>query len=83
MSIHEENAGQLKTMYENLKLLRERKNWSIDELSQLSGIDVKVLSSIENEDDFEIDVLFKLCRIYGIKVHQIFMPLCMVLDRFI
>ena len=75
MDIHEEIMRQYQTMYRNLKALRRRENWSIEELSQRSGIHTATLENIEREQDFELDALFALCRIYGIKVHEIFAPL--------
>jgi len=59
----------------NLKLLREEKSWSFEELSQISEVDVKILIDIENGEDFDIQFLFVLCRVYGIKVREIFSPL--------
>ena len=75
MNIQEENKKQLKTMVQNFKLLRKERNWSIEELSQISKIDNKILMNIENGKDFDLDFLFTLCEIYGIKVYQIFLPL--------
>ena len=72
MDILAEIVKQFRTMYKNLKLLREERNWSVDELSQISGIDKKTLVAIESEEDFEIEFLFVLCRIYGVRVHRIF-----------
>ena len=39
MHRHRETEQQMKALRENLKLFREERGWSIDELSQLSGID--------------------------------------------
>ena len=74
MKLHEENAKQIKIMRKNFKLLREKKGWSIDELSRISRIDGKVLLDIESEEDFELVFLFTLCRIYDIKPHEVFLP---------
>jgi len=68
----EENTRQYHAMCANLKSLRKKHNWSIAELSQRSGIEMVTLADIEIEKDFEINVLFTLCRVYGVKVHEIF-----------
>ena len=60
---------------ENLKHLREAKTLSLKELSEISGISEKFLAKIEKGKDFEIQILFILCRIYGIKPHEIFRKL--------
>jgi len=75
MHIHETNEAQIKTMRENFKLLRKNKNWSVQELSQLSGIDVKILTDIETGVDFGVAFLLALCRIYGITPSKIFLPI--------
>ena len=62
-------------MRKNLKLLRKKSNRTIEELSQISAIDVKTLTGIENGQDFEVDCLFTLCRICRVKEHDIFSPL--------
>ena len=62
-------------MRKNLKLLREEKKWSLENLSKISEIDIETLSDIEKGKDFDIDLLFILCRIYNIKVYRIFSPL--------
>lgn len=72
MNLKEENVGQLKTMRENLKSLREAKNWSLATLSEISGISVKILTGIEKGKDFEVEHLFTLCDIYSIKPREIF-----------
>jgi len=72
MDKHEENARQYQAMHKNLKSLREKNNWSVEELSQHSGIAIETLIDIEHEKDFEIEALFTLCQIYGIKIHEIF-----------
>ena len=74
-NLHEENARQFNTMWKNLKSLREKEHWTLETLSQLSSIDVKILTEIENGKDFDIEHLFTLYRLYSIKVHEIFLPL--------
>ena len=75
MTFPEQNDHQLETMQINLKLLREQKSWSINDLSQISGIESQILSDIENGEDVDIAFIFKLCRIYGKTLHEIFLPL--------
>ena len=71
----EKNAEQIKTMCKNLKLLRKRKKWSVEELSKISEISVSDILRIENYGDCEIDTLYTLCRIYGIKLCEFFLPM--------
>ena len=70
--IPEENKQQMENMYNNLKSLRKVKKLSIEELSKISGINKKTLMDIEAGEDFEIECLFKLCRIYNIIPYKIF-----------
>jgi len=73
--IRKEIREEDKNMRENFKLLRNMKNWTLEELSQISGIDVNTLTKIENGQDFDLDYLLALCRIYNVKVSDIFSPL--------
>ena len=72
LDIRDENNKQFKIMRENFKFLREAKGWSINELSEISGIDIKILTDIEEGEDFNIQYFIRLCRIYRIKPHKIF-----------
>jgi len=73
-TISEENKKQVQNMRENFISLRRSKGWSIQELSEISGIDIKTLADIEEGQDFDIDYLFRLCRLYNISPHRIFFP---------
>lgn len=73
MFMGQETFNELKTMRENLKLLRKRNKWSVEQLSQIAEINVKTLKGIEGDEDFEVEYLFTLCDVYGIKVHEIFL----------
>jgi len=75
MDIQEENERQNKQMQKNFKFLREQRNWSIQKLSEISGIGEKNLTGIETGKDFGMLYLFKLCRIYDLKPHEVFSPL--------
>ncbi len=77
MNLKEENQQQFEAIGENFKLLRERNGWSLEKLSEDSGIKIKVLSDIENGGDFGLEYLFKLCGIYGKKPKEIFTKLTM------
>ena len=72
MNIKEENTKQLKIMCENFKTLRKSKGWSIEELSEISGIDKKILTDIEDDKDFDAIYFIELCRVYKIKPHKMF-----------
>ena len=75
MKITEENARGLEIMSLNFKALRQAKGWSIKELSTIFGISTKILTDIENGQDFDSRYLFDLCRIYQVKPHEIFSPI--------
>ena len=75
MSVVEESLNQIKTMRENLKKFRKGKGWSIEELSQISRIDAEILRLMEDDKDFAIEYLFTLCDMYGVKIHEIFLPI--------
>ena len=64
--------GANKNNAKEFKIIKAEKKWSFEEFSQISGIDVKILIGIETEEDFEIEFLFILCRVYGIKLHEFF-----------
>ena len=68
----EETKKQIKIMRENLKSLRKERGWTVEELSEISGIDIKTLNGMEREQDFDIQYLFDLCRIYHIQPPKIF-----------
>ena len=73
--IKEENTAQFAQMRENLKTLRQSKNLSIEALSEISEIPRETLLAIETGEDFEIQHLFTLCRIYQLPPQKIFLPL--------
>jgi len=67
LDIRNENNKQLKIMRENFKSLREANGWSFKDLSHITGIDEKTLTDIEEGEDFNVQYLIELCRIYHIK----------------
>lgn len=75
MDTKEENLRQIKTMTENFRFLRESRGWSLKDLSDISGIDEKILADIEGGSDFDVAHLFKLCGIYRVRPREIFSPL--------
>lgn len=81
MTIKEENMRQIKVMRENIRILREDRNWSIKKLSELSRISENILIDIEDGQDFDIWYLYKLCGLYDIKLHEIFSPICIHLCK--
>jgi len=68
----EENDKQFAAMYENLRTLRRTNGWSMEGLSELSGIDVKILADIEEGKDFGVEDFIQLCRVYRRKPHEMF-----------
>ena len=70
--IREENAKQFIIMCENFKFLRQAKGWSVGELSEISGINEKILAGMQEGRDFEVRYLIQLCDVYHIKPHEIF-----------
>jgi len=75
MNIREENARQCQTMQENFRRLREKRGWSVKELSEISGISEHILAAMERSGDFDVLYLFELCDLYGIKPREIFFPI--------
>jgi len=75
MKLTEENIHRIQTMAENFKLLRKTRNWSLEGLSQRSGISVTILADIESGQEFDTPYLFELCAIYNIRPHEVFLPL--------
>ena len=72
MNVSEKNGKQLESMRKNFKSLREAKGWSVNALSKISGINKKILTDIEDGEDFETQYMIKLCHIYHIKPHKMF-----------
>jgi len=72
MDINEINTQQIARMREKIKSLREEKGWSVSHLSKISGVSDKTIRNIENGRNFGILSLFKLCRVYGIKLPDLF-----------
>lgn len=75
MLVEIENNKALKTMYENLKILRRAHQWSLRELSERSGVDLAELEAAERGEDFGADTLAALCRLYRVRLSGIFVPL--------
>ncbi len=75
MDIKKESEQQLGTMQKNFKMLREKRNWSIKKLSEITGISEKILEDIESGRDFDVYYLFELCSLYNIKPHKIFLTI--------
>ena len=75
INIKNSNATYWDKIQHNLILLRQKKNWSVDELSRYTGISANILTDIENGEDFSLHCLFDLCALYGIPVRDIVFPL--------
>ena len=74
MTLSKENQKQIDTMYENFRELRRSRRWSMEELSDISGIDAKILADIENGKDFDLYDFIRLCKTYNKKPHEMFEP---------
>jgi transcriptional regulator with XRE-family HTH domain len=74
VNIERENARQIKNMRKNFKALRKERDWTVRELAELSGISGRVLKDIERGRDFDVEYIFRLCRVYGIDPRGIFSP---------
>ncbi len=68
----EGNEKEIENMRANFQLLRLSNGWSVEKLSEISGIDKKILTEIEEGEDFDVRYFIKLCNIYRIKPHEIF-----------
>ena len=74
MSIIQENEKHMEAMRQNIRRLRLSKGWSIEHLSEASGIGQKILISMEADEDFDVQYLFRLCNLYHITPHKMFVP---------
>ena len=70
-----ECAKIFRTVRDNVKALRMAKGWSIQVLSEISGINIKTLADIENGQGFDVRYLILLCSIYCVELRNIFYPL--------
>ena len=68
----ERRENELEILRRNLVHLRLSHNWTIDELSEISGISIKILTDIEDGEDFEVYYFLKLCHLYQVKPHELF-----------
>jgi len=67
-----EGDPEIDMMFENLRSLRQAQGWTVEELSRLSGIRIKVLTDIEEGRDFDVVHLIRLCELYHIKPATVF-----------
>lgn len=70
-----QTKDELEIMRKNFESLRKKNGWSIEELSEISEINKKILTDIEAGKDFEAFYIIVLCQIYKIKPSKIFSSL--------
>jgi len=68
----EDSVAPREIMRDNFIALRRVKGWSLEEASQLSGLDVKTLTDVEEGRDFDVICFLKLCLIYCSESHETF-----------
>lgn len=71
----EEMSRDLCNMCQNLKRLREKKGYSLLELSQRTQIQEPILQRLEAidvPDDFDVDELFRICVCLKVQPSKIF-----------
>lgn len=62
----------MNTLGSELKILRSKKQWSQSEAANQMGIEQSYLSKLESDQSWaSIDVLKKLCKVYGMKPAQL------------
>lgn len=72
MNIKEETMNQIRIMRRNFTNLRKSKNLTIEDLSEITGINTSILMDIEDGNDFEVEYIFDLLYLYNIKPKDIF-----------
>ena len=65
---------QILTMRDNLKLLREESQLTLEDLSSKTGICQEILVAMEGDENFGIEYLLRLCQYYRIDPSMIFHP---------
>ena len=65
---------QILTMRDNLKLLREESQLTLEDLSAKTGICQEILVAMEGDKNFGIEYLLRLCQYYRIDPSMIFHP---------
>ena len=75
MSKQEDSLYQMQTLRENLRFLRESHGWSREKLSAHSGIPTEVLAVMEEGEDFAMEHLLTLGRLYEKEPVEFFVPM--------
>lgn len=78
MDVSEENAKELETLCRNLRMLRHKRNISIQQLSRETGVSESILKQIEQNyipEEFDAAHLCTLCEFYAIKPYKIFLDI--------
>lgn len=74
-TLNNEGRAKLEAIRSNCKFLRKIHHFSLEQLSEFTGIDKNVLLDIEEGEEFNIKNLIKLCKFYKIDFSDIFSPL--------
>ncbi len=74
----QQSADELKIMSRNLRLLRERRGKSLEEVAAETRISPLLLASVEQGclDNLGMAQLQELCRYYRVGLSGIFQPIC-------
>lgn len=72
VSDEKEIDTQLKILGENIKYLREAQSLSLEALSSITNISIRVLTDMESGADFEARFLILLCDFYDVSISSLF-----------
>ena len=66
---------QVKAFCQNIIVLREKNDMSIEDMAEIMGISPNALESVEKGkllDDVPFDVVFRIEKYFGIKAYKLF-----------
>ncbi|MDO5154190.1 MAG: helix-turn-helix transcriptional regulator [Eubacteriales bacterium] len=72
-----ENEKFLLTLCENIRILRQRKGLSLEEMADQLGIGIDMLLLLESgilPEELEVDTLVRASRVFGIAINELFFP---------
>lgn len=75
MSKQDLSLQQIQTMRENLRILRQSRGWSIEELAARTSLPAGELRAIEQGEDFSMGCLKPLCDVYEVEPVELFRPM--------
>lgn len=61
-----------KALRERIRKLRTDRGWTLEETEEHGWKSWRHLQRIESGQNFTIDTLYKICKLYGIKISDLF-----------